>query len=400
MKRILTVWKKELKDTIRDRRTLMSMIVMPMVLMPALILGIGKFTDAQQKKIENQTIKIGMNSTASEFAGFLSRQDKLQVLEIGSASPKDAIKSGKADIVAVIPDNYQNSLDAQQNVPVEVYRDSTVVASSAALSRFSAAVASYNAGVQGRRFAGRGIDQSILNGLSIVPQDVASEQQRGGFGLGLLLPLFIVMWSVIGGQYTAIDVSAGEKERRTLESLLLTPVKRLELVLGKFLAVATAATTSVVISLLSFYVALTFGFSKTLTAATGNAGAANFSISVGTILLLLGVSLLLVIMFSAVLLSIGIFAKNFKEAQSYIGPAYLIVVLPITILNIIPNFKPALWFFALPVANALALFKELLVGTTDWGHIAITFASLAVYSGLAILITTKIYQQEKVLVTN
>lgn len=400
MKRILTVWKKELKDTLRDRRTLMSMIVMPMVLMPVLILGIGKFTQAQQKKIEEKTVRIGVREQNQPFIKFLSGQEKMEIIAV-EGHPKDVIKSEKADIVILLPEGVETKLQAEQNIPIEVYRDSTVVSSAAALSRVVTAVSSYNSGLQAKRFSERQIDPKILSGLLVVPQDVSSDQERGGFGLGLLLPLFIVMWSIIGGQYTAIDVSAGEKERRTLESLLLTPVNRLELVLGKFLAVATAAITSVVVSLASFYFAFLFGFGNIMVASQGAGQAgANFSISIVTILLLFGISLLLVLMFSAVLLSIGIFAKNFKEAQSYIGPAYLIVVLPITILNIVPNFKPALWFFVLPVANALALFKELLMGTTDWTHIGLTFISLVFYSALAIWVTTKIYQQEKVLVTN
>lgn len=400
MKRILTVWKKELKDTLRDRRTLMSMIVMPMVLMPVLILGIGKFTQAQQKKIEEKTVRIGVREQNQPFIKFLSGQEKMEIIAV-EGHPKDVIKSEKADIVILLPEGVETKLQAEQNIPIEVYRDSTVVSSAAALSRVVTAVSSYNSGLQAKRFSERQIDPKILSGLLVVPQDVSSDQERGGFGLGLLLPLFIVMWSIIGGQYTAIDVSAGEKERRTLESLLLTPVNRLELVLGKFLAVATAAITSVVVSLASFYFAFLFGFGNIMVASQGAGQAgANFSISIVTILLLFGISLLLVLMFSAVLLSIGIFAKNFKEAQSYIGPAYLIVVLPITILNIVPNFKPALWFFVLPVANALALFKELLMGTTDWTHIGLTFFSLVFYSALAIWVTTKIYQQEKVLVTN
>lgn len=378
----------------------MSMIVMPMVLMPVLILGIGKFTQAQQKKIEEKTVRIGVREQNQPFIKFLSGQEKMEIIAV-EGHPKDVIKSEKADIVILLPEGVETKLQAEQNIPIEVYRDSTVVSSAAALSRVVTAVSSYNSGLQAKRFSERQIDPKILSGLLVVPQDVSSDQERGGFGLGLLLPLFIVMWSIIGGQYTAIDVSAGEKERRTLESLLLTPVNRLELVLGKFLAVATAAITSVVVSLASFYFAFLFGFGNIMVASQGAGQAgANFSISIVTILLLFGISLLLVLMFSAVLLSIGIFAKNFKEAQSYIGPAYLIVVLPITILNIVPNFKPALWFFVLPVANALALFKELLMGTTDWTHIGLTFISLVFYSALAIWVTTKIYQQEKVLVTN
>lgn len=401
MKRIFTVWKKELKDTIRDRRTLMSMIVMPMVLMPALLLGMGKFTESQQRKIETQTVKVASSADSGPFLDYLRSQEKIEVTIVGLKDPAEVIKSG-ANIYLVFPNYYREQLDSSKPVALEAYRDSTVVSSANGLARINAAIAGYNAQIVNQRIVDKGVDPAVLNGFNLVPKDTATEQQRGGFGLGLLLPLFIVMWSVIGGQYTAIDVSAGEKERKTLESLLLTPVRRLELVLGKFLAVSTAAIISVVISLSSFYAAIVFGYGRLLSASAGGSqgAAASFSIGFGTVFLLFIVSVLLVLMFSSILLSIGIFAKNFKEAQSYIGPAYLVIVLPITILNIMPNFKPAAWFFILPVANALALFKELLIGVTDWTHVSLTLASLILYSAGAIYATTRIYQQEKVLITD
>lgn len=213
------------------------------------------------------------------------------------------------------------------------------------------------------------------------------------------------MWSVLGGQYTAIDASAGEKERKTLESLLLTPVKRLDIVFGKFLAVATAALTSVIVSLSSFYVALKFsGFGSIMSQSNQASssvavpnGLISFSIDPQTMILMLGVSLLLVLMFSAVILSIAIFAKSFKEAQSYIGPSYLVIILPVVIMNMVPNLKPALWLFAAPAINAVFLFKEILVGVYDFSHILVTIASLVVYSIIAIFVAGRIYSKESIL---
>ncbi|MBU0708683.1 hypothetical protein KJ596_02940, partial [Patescibacteria group bacterium] len=108
-------------------------------------------------------------------------------------------------------------------------------------------------------------------------------------------------------------------------------------------------------------------------------------------------SSLLVLTFSAVLLSLGIFARSFKEAQSYISPAYLVVILPVVFVNSLPSFKPTLWFFCLPAVNAVLLFKEILVGTYDLGHIVVTIVSLTIYMVITLFITGKIYSKETIL---
>ena len=114
-------------------------------------------------------------------------------------------------------------------------------------------------------------------------------------------------------------------------------------------------------------------------------------------MLILIVSILLVLMFSALILSLGIFAKSYREAQSYISPAYIVVILPIVLVNSIPSFSPSNWFFAIPAINAVLLFKELLIGTYDLAHIGISIASLIVFSILAIFVATIIYSKENIL---
>lgn len=406
MRQILTIWKKELKDTIRDKRTLMSSIILPLVLMPLLIIGIGKFTLYEIQRSQEQAVKIAfVNETqAPELVNAIKKQDKTDVVKI-EGDLSTAVKNDQIDAGIIIPVDFQTSLEKQSPIQIKVIRDSTNSRSSTALSRIETGLATYNNQVLQTRFSQQKINPTVLASVTAVPEDVATEKEKGGYGLGFILPLFIVMWSIIGGQYTAIDASAGEKERKTLEALILTPVKRLNIVFGKFLAVSTVALTSVIVSLVSLYIGLKFSgssiFNQTGQLTTTNTSGARvdvvFSLEPKAILILFAASLFLVFMFSALLLSISIFAKSYKEAQSYIGPAYLIVVLPTVFINILPNLKPALWFFAIPVLNAILLFKEVLLGTYDWGHILVTVGSLVVYSLVAIFVATKIYNKEGIL---
>ena len=184
---------------------------------------------------------------------------------------------------------------------------------------------------------------------------------------------------------------------------MLTPVDRLSMVFGKFLAVSTAALVSVIISLGSMYAAMITIGSEILSGNFGGNTQAleslGFSLSVDpkTILVVLLVSVLLVLMFSAVLLSVSIFARSFKEAQSYIGPSYLVIILPVTIINSLPGFEPENWFFAIPVVNSVSLFKELLVGVFNVQHIIYTIVSLLFCAIISILFATRIYSKETVL---
>ncbi|MBU0976316.1 MAG: ABC transporter permease [Patescibacteria group bacterium] len=407
MRNIFIIWRKELKDALRDKRTLMAMIVMPMVLMPLIIIGMFKLIDYQMQQAEKQVVKVAVENKKndSDLVEFISSQENLEIVNI-SLDLEAAVKEKAVDLAIIVPEDIEDRIKKQEVIKIEVIEHSLNDRSDIALGKVNQAVTAYNKQVLESRFKDQGISGNILSGVVIEKRDVATKEEIGGFGLGFLLPLLIVMWANVGGQYIAIDVSAGEKERKTLESLLLTPVKRLEIVFGKFLAVSTSALTSVVISLVSIYIAINqFGFKieenidKSVQNTASGAGgfAMDFSIEPAALLVIFAVSILLVLVFSAILLSISIFAKSYKEAQNYLGPSYMIIILPVVIVNSIPNFKPPLALFAVPAVNTILLFKEILVGAYDWGHIAITVGSLAISALLAIWTATKIYSNEKVL---
>ncbi|MEA1937246.1 MAG: ABC transporter permease [Patescibacteria group bacterium] len=410
LKTIFTIWKKEIRDTIRDRRTLLAMVIMPMFLMPVLTIGLFKFMDYQMEKQAEKIVKVSIieKGEAPVFIEMIKSQEKIEIVETNN-NIKEAIANGDLDLGIIIPENFQENISKQEVVEITVIKKSTNMDSESALARIYFLMASFNDELLQERFANQEINPKILSKVAVVSEDVASEKETGGFILGLIIPLFIVMWSIMGGQYTAIDVSAGEKERKTLESLLFVPLKRMDIVLGKFLAVSTVSLTSVIISIGSFCIALIYsgGFGPMSTNIEGldtekmaESVVVNFSIDPQAILILLVVSLFLVLMFSAMILSVAIFAKSFKEAQSYISPSYLVVILPVILVNSMPGFEPDLWFFALPAVNATLLFKEVLMGVYDSGHILLTLSSLIIYSAIAIFIATKIYSKEGVLFRN
>lgn len=390
MRKILTIWKKELKDTIRDKRTLIFMIIMPIVLMPLIVIGSTKLQESETKKQKEDIVQLVVagGEYAPDLTNFLNKQDKIDIV-ITEQNLPSAIDDGTVDGELVIPSDYADKINKLETVNLIFKNKSTKLNSQASLAKVQVAVNFYNQSILQKRFAEQKINPNVLNSINIQQQDIATKQEVGGFILGFILPIFLVMFTIVGGMYTAIDISSGEKERKTLEALLLTPATRFEIVTGKFLTVATTAIITVVLSLTSFY----FAFTK----FPMQGGEMQIQISTGMILLMLGVGVLLSVMFSALLLTLCIFAKSFKEAQNYLSPIYILAILPITIINILPNFQPPDLLFAFPAVNATLLFKEMLVGNYIASHIIITIGSLIVFAFLAIWLATRIYSKESVL---
>lgn len=403
---IITICKKELLDTIRDRRSLLAMIVIPALLMPLLIVGMAKFIDYQMKKSAEQTVKVAIRGEnySSLLTETIKNQKKIEIVKIdpptdsGQADAlKQAIEEEKIDAGIIIPSDFSDNVQSLKPAEIKVIIKSTLEKSGNASQKINAAIAEFNKQIREKRFSELKINPNVLTEASAIPEDIATKKEKGGFGLGYLLPFFIVIWSITGGQYTAVDASAGEKERKTLEALLLTPVKRFTIVMGKFLAVATASIISVIVALASLYLTISkVGFGPMAQGAPEGA-IFDFSLEPKALFILLIVSILLVFVFSAIMLSIAIFAKSFKEAQSYLGPLYLVVILPLSLMNTMIGLKPALWLFAIPAVNAILLFKEILVGDYNFGHIAVTIVSLAGFSLLALFAASKIYSKESVL---
>ncbi|MFA5070576.1 MAG: ABC transporter permease [Patescibacteria group bacterium] len=394
MRQILSVWKKELKDTIRDRRTLMVSIVMPIVFMPLMMIGSMKIAQEQIKSAEKQVAVVAIENQekAPSLVNFLQAQDKVEI-KTGGGDLKGKLNTGEIQVIVTPPADFEEKIKAGIPVEIAVMQKSTETKSTTAFSKISSLLVVFNQALASQKLVEARLDPSLLQSITVKPEDLASEKEKGGFFLGLLLPMFIVLFTFIGGMYIAIDISAGEKERKTLEALLLTPLSRIKIVTGKFLAVATASITSVVLSIGSMYAAFKIwppNFGESV-------GAFEFSISPSTVFLMLGIGIILSIMFAGLLLAVAIFAKSYKEAQNYVMPFYIATVLPVALLGSYPGFKPITAYYFIPVVNAVLLFKENLMGVYDSMHIVATLGSLLVFAVLSVVIATKIYSKESIL---
>lgn len=393
MHNIMTIWMKELRDTVRDRRTLTVMVLVPILLTPALIVGMNTLARATSSKPVR--IAVSNEAAAPRLVQLLRRQPLVTVTS--NSDPTGAVKGGAADAGLAIAPGFASRVGQGSAGHLTVILDSTQTSSDRALTAISAAREEYGAGVVAGRLRSRGVDPTVLSPVAATTRDVATKQALAGFLLSLIVPAFLVSYSMMGGMYTAMDIAAGEKERFTLEALLLSPATKLQITLGKLLAVSTVALVTIVLALTALFVALEKAPFTSSGTGTGANAAGALSLPMGSILLLALLGALLALAFSALELALSILARSFKEAQSYVTPLYLVAFIPTFALAAIPGLKLGAAFYLIPVVNAVLVFKEALVGTPAASHVLLTILTMLLFCLVSVLVTLRAFSDERVL---
>jgi sodium transport system permease protein len=216
----------------------------------------------------------------------------------------------------------------------------------------------------------------------------------GGFMLGMFLPYMIVILAMVGAMYPAIDLTAGEKERGTLETILVTPVSRLDIATGKFLTVMTASVITILLATASMSLSAGLGFGQMSQFAPEQQ--ISFAIKPLSIILLLLLMLPLAALFSSALLSVSLFAKSYKEAQSYVSPLMFVVILP-AMVSFIPGIELNWQLAFVPIVNISLAAREVLLGTFRWEFIGLIFVSTFIYASFSIFVTKRLFDKEDVL---
>lgn len=394
MQTIITIFFKEILDTLRDRRTLYAMIVAPLVLMPLFTILPQYFMASQMKKQEEERIRLVVvgGEYAPELVAYLEGTDQVEIVE-PPPDLEEALQEGEILAALAIPADFEKAIADERPVSVTISSDESKMFNVAA-NRMQMLIQTYAQQLVAQRLAARGLDPSMLTAIQVKSENVASEEQMGGSFMAMLLPMFIALWAVVGGMYTAIDVTAGEKERGTLEALLVTPASRLQIVLGKLLAVITTSLSAVILSVSSMYFSFRFFPVETL-AREGEKVA--FSLPPQTILLIVLVALPLVVMINSLEIAICIFARSFKEAQNYIMPLQFAVLIPSVPLMMVPDLAMPFAAYATPIIGAILSFRDLLRGAASGAALGLTVASSVVYAAICLSLAVRIFRREGVL---
>ncbi len=384
---VKTIFLKELKDTIRDSKTLVVMILLPIILYPLLAIGGGQVLMQQGKKIQNNVIIISLNKTDNGLCDFLKQDKKIKIVEHND--PLKYLKIGNINAYIKITDKFKQDIDKEKVSSVEVLFDQASIESLHARSEITNLLDDYSLKVIESRISKKGLNKNILIPFNSSFKNIAPKEKIGGFYLGNILPFIIIFMTILGAFYPAIDQTAGEKERGTLETLLTTPVKKYEIITGKFLTISLFAFITGLLNLASMTLSMTMllGSDKI-----------NFTIPWSAMGLIFLVLIPVTMFFVAIMMLVSSLANSFKDAQNYLTPVYLICGFP-AMVTIVPGFNLNFKSSLIPVANVSLLIKDLLLGKFEIDLIILVIVSTTIYSMIAIAAATRLFNREDVLLS-
>lgn len=357
------IFRKELMDTLRDKRTIFVMIILPIILMPALLLIVGKVQQFQEEKAHEKKLRFVWieNGNAENILDSLqNRSDFRLITDVEIDSLESFIQNDSLDIALFPSSNYDELLKIEKQASIKIMYKSTE-SMNIAREKIDDVLDYYSSKIVSERIAKLELDPHIFEPISVEEKDVATIKEKLGKAIGGLIPYFFVLFCFLGGMYPAIDLGAGEKERGSLETLLSSPANRRDILIGKLGVVICSGLLSAVISLgglfITLYIAKDFVPEQILNSLLNLVNAR----MLGLIFLLI---LPLNIFFGALLLCISIFAKSFKEAQSIANPFLTALIIPMYI-GILPGVELTTFTAIMPVLNVTLATKEIVAGTMD-----------------------------------
>ena len=394
--RIWNIWRKELTDSLRDRRALRQALMMPVILGVFYALLNPVLGSLVEGQIEQQAQEAAVITTigSQHVSDGLDQMLNASLLRLeewdGTRAELEAlIESGDLSVALIVPEGFANAVEGEISADLEllVNTGGSAFNIDTTTFRLRGAIEAYADGLVTQRLTERGIDPTILNPIQIERVELTTPEQQGGSQAGLLLPILLSVVVVTGGMFIAIDVTAGEKERGTLESLLLTPASDAEIFIGKLLAVFTMTNVPLI---------LTFG-AYGLTAALlpeslTNGAIVPASVIVGSIL----VALPLAFVVNVVLMIMAIRTKTFKDAQSAAAPVTLLTMFPAMGSAFFPPSAPLLYL--IPAYGTGAVAGRLAVdGTIPMFEFGITIVSCLILAAIGVFIGLRLFDRERLL---
>jgi len=402
-RQIFAVYRKELIDALRDRRSLVSMFLVPALVIPVLMVGATamavKATKNARTEIPTVMIVGGADSPALRAA--LAADSRIKLVPFSSDYAR-LIDEKQLRAAVEIPDGFEAAVKAGQTPPtVIVYSYAGEIRSTFAAGEVKRFLENYRGGIYQEKLAALNLPKNFGQVFVVKDANVAPPEKVGGAAVGGFIPYLLILLCFTGAVYTAIDLTAGEKERGTMETILCSPVGRTELVLGKFLMVLTASLVSVACSFVSLGLTAALGVSFLARSGMGQ-GAAGAGAALPVSLSLPGLAgvcvliLPLAVLFSAVLFSVSLCARSSKEAQSYVTPLVFVIIMP-AMVAMLPGVELNAKLALVPLVNVALVSKEMVSGNFPVGMIALIFASTCVYAAVALRIAVSLFKRESVL---
>lgn len=374
------IYAKEIRNLLKDRRTLFATLILPMVLLPVIFIGIGSVSSIQQENAASSTYQIVLEGNDDpRFLKLLSEQLNYELVDIRAEST----------LAIEFPDGYEPS----QKAIVSLYYASTSQSLGFAAGRIRQALNVYDNLLAEERLQAAGLSLEELYTIEVATVDTAPEQAQGSGFLAMMIPYMVLIYTFAGSMSVGMDTTSGEKERGSLALILVNQVSRTSIALGKVFYVLSVSIAS---SLMTF-IGLLISFMIADPFSSGGAGFGGFSLLSMVILLL---TLVLTSMLAAsIIVFLGSLARSVKEASSYVMPVYIIVVvLGVLTMSLDASSRPLL--FLIPFVNSVFLMKGAIIADATMLQFLFAAVSNLLVIGLLVLLTSKLYRSERILETS
>ncbi len=389
MNAVRVVLMKELRDLFRDRRTVMIALLMGPILVPALLIGMGVLASKKQVTQMEKTLELPV--VGAEHAPNLVAWLASQNIEIRPApdDPEQAIREQDQDVILRIPATFGEHWRGSEPAPVEILHDASRQDSQIPVRRVEGLLEQYGRTVGSLRLLARGISPGVTSPLQVTRQDLSTPEARRGMVLSMMLPYLLILMAFLGGAYLVIDVTAGERERQSLEPLLATPAARGAIMSGKIAAASLFGMLSLMLTLLGLKIGFQFV----------PAGGLQLDVSLLTIGKLLLILAPMVLIGSTLLTLIAASVKSVKEAQSYMSVLMMLPIVPALILMVNP-VKTQLWMFTVPFLAQNQMITRIVrlepASALEW---LVYLAAGLGLSALLWLAAARLYHQEKLAIS-
>jgi sodium transport system permease protein len=385
---IRTVVLKELRETLRDRRTLFVMVVIPVLLYPVMLVLMEQILVFGQRSLEASAPRVAVVGDGGGGRAFLERDASLRLVHTDTV-PLGYLESGQVAAIVVFPE--PAGWRAEGTNEVRVLYDGTADHSQHAAGIVRQRLDAFGDELLAGRLEERGLPRAYAAPLAVETTSIATAEQMGGYALGRFLPILLILMTVLGAFYPSIDLAAGEKERGTLETLLTAPVPADQIVTGKFVAAALMGFTAASLNLGSMLLTFQSGL-----LSFGGALDLNFGLPLRSVLVILAVLLLLSVLFSALFLGIAVRSHSFKEAQNSLTPVYILSILPV-MLTMMPGLELTTTMALVPVGGVAFVFRDLMGGSLQPEPAIVAVCATVVYAMMALVYAAKAFGREDVL---
>ena len=397
--RIKTIAKKEVVEFVRDWRTIVAIIIIPILMFPVLFIVFPVLLESEAAELDNKVVNIEIQSNQYPMYLIESFNESYTKLMYVNATFNDSLSLPLSDldrvrnmeIDAILRLNYTDDIWYYSVIHL-----STSESSTEAKNRIISSLITFENNITELRISEGGLEvDSTLDPLrwdgDMSKADVATEGEQAGLILSLFIPLVLAIWTFSSAIQPSIDMTAGERERGTLEALLGLPCTRNELLLGKWLGVATITGVGGLLQIVGLLFAIGYLASSDFIGIP--------ALSIGAIILIIISIMLFAVMVVALELALAMRSHSVKEAGSILGPAIILIIFPALFTQVINLDGIESFWFGIPVINILLALRELLLDRVIIEHVAIWFASSVLYASLAAYYAAKQFKREDIVTT-